>query len=142
MILLDTNILSAAVNSFANEPVRTWIDRQPSGTLFLCAPVLAEVRFGCDLLPEGARKSRIADGYTRLEEQLFAGRVLAFGRAAALEFARIRALRQRAGRPFPPMDALIAAIALANSMTLATRNTRDFEGIGLPLINPFETAIP
>ncbi len=38
------------------------------------------------------------------------------------------------------MDALIAAVALANTMTLATRNTADFEGIGLALVNPFETA--
>jgi predicted nucleic acid-binding protein len=43
-----------------------------------------------------------------------------------------------AGKPIDTMDALIAAIALAHSMTLATRNTGDFAGLGLPLVNPFE----
>ena len=37
----------------------------------------------------------------------------------------------------PIMDAMIAAIALAHAMTLATRNVRDFEGLGVPLVDPF-----
>ncbi len=36
-------------------------------------------------------------------------------------------------------DAMIAAICLANGATLATRNTKDFEGLDLKLINPFES---
>jgi len=35
------------------------------------------------------------------------------------------------------MDAMIAAIAVSNKATLATRNTRDFDGCGLRLVNPF-----
>jgi predicted nucleic acid-binding protein len=41
------------------------------------------------------------------------------------------------GRPIDEMDALIAAIALANGATLATRNPRDFENCGVTLINPW-----
>ena len=46
MILLDTNIISTAINPVDHQPVRSWIDRQTEGSLFLCAPVLAELRFG------------------------------------------------------------------------------------------------
>ncbi len=35
-------------------------------------------------------------------------------------------------------DAMIAAICLTHGATLATRNTKDFEGLDLKLINPFE----
>ena len=40
-----------------------------------------------------------------------------------------------------PIDAMIAAIALANRMVLATRDTNDFTDLGLDLINPFEALI-
>jgi predicted nucleic acid-binding protein len=50
----------------------------------------------------------------------------------------LRAARRKAGKPINAMDALIAAIAVANAMTLATRNISDFQGLGLPLVNPFD----
>ena len=34
---------------------------------------------------------------------------------------------------------LIAATALEHGLALATRNTKDFEGLAVPLVNPFET---
>lgn len=35
------------------------------------------------------------------------------------------------------MDAMIAATAIANGLTVATRNTRDFERFNVTLMNPF-----
>jgi predicted nucleic acid-binding protein len=43
----------------------------------------------------------------------------------------------RAGRPLPAVDSLLAATALAYGLTRVTRNTRDFEGIGATLVNPW-----
>ena len=43
----------------------------------------------------------------------------------------------RTGRPLPTVDSLIAATALAYDLTIVTRNTRDFEGIGATLVNPW-----
>ena len=40
-------------------------------------------------------------------------------------------------RPLPVIDALLAATALELGLTMATRNTKDFEGIGLTIVNPF-----
>ena len=42
------------------------------------------------------------------------------------------------GRPISLSDAMIAAICLAHDATLATRNVRDFDGLDLKLVNPFE----
>jgi len=141
MILLDTNIISAALVSEREQAVREWMNAQRVDALFICAPVLAEVRYGVRLLQDGKRKDRIATIYDRLEDTLFAGRILPFDTYAAHEYAWVRAARQHAGTPIMPMDALIAAIARANSMTLATRNTRDFEGLGITLVNPFEAKV-
>jgi len=44
----------------------------------------------------------------------------------------------RAGRPLPALDSLIAALALHHGCTLATRNTDDFMGTGVPVYNPWQ----
>ena len=71
-------------------------------------------------------------------EQDFAGRCLAFDTAAAKHLALIVATRIRQGQPISTEDAQIAATALAAGLTVATRNTKDFENIdGLTLANPW-----
>lgn len=68
---------------------------------------------------------------------LLSGRILAFDSSAATEFARIVADRRRAGRPIEDFDAQIAAITLSRGMMLATRNSPDFVGTGLALVDPW-----
>jgi predicted nucleic acid-binding protein len=48
------------------------------------------------------------------------------------------AIRQKAGRAMDVRDTLIAGIALARRATLATRNARHFQGLKLPLLNPWK----
>jgi toxin FitB len=137
MILLDTNIVSEA---FAKQPdsiVRSWYDTQLPADLFLCTPVLAELRHGVELLPVGARRARLEQLVSHIEEEVFLDRILVFDRAAAHEFGRIVARRKRAGRPLMTMDALIAGIAVSHRAMLATRDVSDFEDLGLDVINPF-----
>jgi predicted nucleic acid-binding protein len=43
--------------------------------------------------------------------------------------------------PRSPIDALIAATARARGLTLVTRNIRDFEGIGVALVDPWDFAV-
>jgi predicted nucleic acid-binding protein len=70
--------------------------------------------------------------------QDFDGRCLVFGGQAVGHYAMVRAQRQLAGRPIDTADAQIAAIALAAGLKLATRNTKDFEGIEkLTVVNPW-----
>jgi predicted nucleic acid-binding protein len=49
-----------------------------------------------------------------------------------------RALLESAGRIITQADSLIAACAWENGLILATRNVKDFQGFGIPLLNPFE----
>jgi toxin FitB len=55
---------------------------------------------------------------------------------------RLLVKREKLGRRMELMDALIAAIAIANRMALATRDTDDFAGLGFDVINPFDYASP
>ncbi len=140
MILLDTNVISEPARAGADPNVRQWFDDQEPRDLFLCSPVLAELHYGVERLPQGARRKRLAEWVRRIEEEEFADRILSFDRNAAREFARVAVVRTRLGGSNGVMDALIAAIALAHGAMLATRNLDDFAGLGLKIINPFELA--
>jgi predicted nucleic acid-binding protein len=48
-------------------------------------------------------------------------------------------LQAQAARPLPAIDALLAATALQHNLTLVTRNVRDFAGLDLRLVNPWES---
>jgi hypothetical protein len=69
---------------------------------------------------------------------LFADRIFDLDLAAARAYGRVLRIRKSMGRPVDEMDALIAAAALANGATLATRNIADFEHCGIPLVNPWD----
>jgi hypothetical protein len=62
--------------------------------------------------------------------------VLAFDEGAAAQYADVVCERERAGRPIGVADAQIAAICRALDAALATRNTGDFLGTGIKLVNP------
>lgn len=141
MIVLDTNVVSEIYRPRPSGPVIAWLDAQPRTSLYLCTPVLAELRFGVELLEQSMRKDRLRATIDRLENEIYRDRILVFDAASAVEYGRLAASRQRAGRPIEQMDALIAAIALINGATLATRNDKDFADLGLDVFNPFEIAV-
>jgi len=104
----------------------------------IAAISVAEILHGLGSLSEGRKKHRLLAAATTTFEEYFAGRILAFDQLAAVEYADIVLQRERIGRPISMPDAQIAAICRSSSAGLATRNTRDFKDLGLPLINPWE----
>jgi predicted nucleic acid-binding protein len=64
-------------------------------------------------------------------------RILPFDEPAARAFTEIAVARRSTGRPISEFDAQIASITRVNDATLATRNTGDFEGCGIRLVNPW-----
>jgi predicted nucleic acid-binding protein len=137
LILLDTNIISESWRQSPGHVVVAWLDNQATDSLYLCTPVMAELRFGAERLSAGFRRDRLLTRIELLENEGFQGRILDFDLAAAAAFGRIGAQRERIGRRMEPVDAMIAAIAISRGMQLATRDTGDFADIGLELINPF-----
>lgn len=141
MILLDTNIISEPWRPRPDPAVRAWLNAQPAQILYLCTPVLAELRYEIERLSESRRKDHLAGIFDRLETEGYRGRILTFDSSAAFEFGRLMANRERQGRRMETMDALIAAIAIAQGATLATCNIDDFTDLGLDLVNPFDAPI-
>jgi toxin FitB len=137
MIVLDTNALSEMLKPSPSEIVLGWFAAQEPREVFITIITQAEVLYGIESLPEGKRKRHLSASVERVFVERFQGRILAFQEEAARFYAKIVTQRDAAGRPISQPDAMIAAIARSQNAAVATRNTRDFEGCGLRVINPW-----
>lgn len=137
MILLDTNVVSALMRRDADPLVVAWLDDLPPESVWTTSITVFEVRFGLEILASGRRRRVLEQAFASALAEDFEGRVLAFDDAAAQAAARLAAERRRAGRSIEIRDVQIAGIAAARRATLATRNLRHFEGLGLTLIDPW-----
>jgi hypothetical protein len=142
VILLDTNVVSELWRLRPSAAVLGWLNNQLTDSLYLCTPVIAELRFGAERLPDSRRKDELTERIDLLESEGFHGRILDFDLAAAACFGRIGAHRERLGRRMEPFDVIIAAIAMSRGLTLATRDVGDFADIDLNIIDPFGASVP
>jgi predicted nucleic acid-binding protein len=137
MILLDTNVLSELMRAKPEPTVMAFVNGIPTTALFTSAVTQAEILYGIALLPAGKRRDSLLDAARVTLNDHFRGRVLPFDGSAAETFASIAAGRLGSGRPISQADAMIAAIAKSRDATLVTRNSADFLGCGIPVVNPW-----
>jgi toxin FitB len=137
VILLDTNVISALMQRDPERVVVAWLDRQAPESVWTSAVTVFEIRFGLALLEPGRRRRQLDERFTQLLAEDLEGRVLPFDQASAESAGAMAAGRRRAGRTIEHRDVQIAGIAAARNAALATRNTRHFVGLGVPIINPW-----
>jgi predicted nucleic acid-binding protein len=138
MIILDTNIISELMKHTPSPKVVKWIDQQDSIELYITTITVAEISYGINALPRGNRRQLLEHAFNKLIDIAFKHRILFFDENSAHQYGKLMGHRKRLGKPLSILDGQIAAIACAQSKTLATRNTRDFIECGLELANPFE----
>lgn len=136
MIILDTNVLSALMQTTPDAKLIAWLDRQPADALWVTSVTVFEARFGLGSLTTGRRRS-LELAFEKLLEKDLEHRVLDFDRTAAESAAALAAQRRRAGRPIDIRDTLIAGITVARRATLATRNLRHFRDLNVPVVDPW-----
>ena len=137
MIIIDTNVVSELLRPVPEPQVEQWLSEQDGRTVYLTAISEAELRHGLAIMPPGKRRASLTDAVDRILREDLAGRILPFDSDAAQSYAVIAAARRSAGRPIAQPDCQIAAIAHSRSAIVATRNTPDFEGCDIDLINPW-----
>jgi len=136
--VLDTNVVSEVMRPFPSEAALRWISaRRATDPCFITTITVAEVLYGVEVLPSGNRREKLETECEAMFRQDFAGRILPFDEAAARAFSKIASRRRRSGRPISEFDAQIAAITYIHNAALATRNTADFEGCGIRVVNPW-----
>ncbi len=138
MILLDTNVLSELIRHEPDKRVTQWLDSLVPAEVATTAITAAELLYGVARLPAGRRKEQLSEAIRGLIEEDLDGRVEPFDRIAANHYATLVNDRESGGRPIGAADAQIAAICRKFGATLATRNTRDFEGTGVDLLDPWQ----
>jgi toxin FitB len=131
--LLDTNVISE-IRRGRDPNVRAWISVVDDVDLHLSVMTLGEIRKGTEQLrsrdPDQAEV--FADWLGELHKR-FADRIVAIDSRVAEEWGRLNATAPR-----NTVDSLIAASARIHDLTVVTRNTADFQGCEVPLLNPWE----
>jgi predicted nucleic acid-binding protein len=134
--LLDTNAVSEWVKPRPNAGLIRWIESADEDRVFLSVISLAELRYGVERMPVGARRSRLEE-WLRDELPLrFEGRILAVDNQVAEAWGRTVSRCEALGRPMGIMDAFLSAIAEVHRLTLITRNVSDFP-ILKTVVNPW-----
>ncbi len=136
MFLLDTNVISELRQGkpLQNAQVVTWAQQQVFEQFFLSAVTILELEKGVQALkhkqpPQGQALRRWLDGVTGV----FNGRIIPFSASMAKRCASLHFPHSLSER-----DAMIAATALEHRFTVVTRNIKDFQNMGLKLLNPWE----
>lgn len=113
--------------------VVAWLRAAPRQSLHISVLTLGEIAKGAALV--GARdpiaKTALGAWLERVRVR-FAGRTIQVDTAIAEEWGRLSAIR-----PLQAIDGLLAATAVVHGLRIVTRNVRDFDGLGVPLIDPW-----
>ena len=95
---------------------------------------LGELRKGIDGVKDTAWRLALSDWLQTDMSMFFMGRVLSIDEHVADRWGQLVAV---AGRPLPAIDSLLAATDLVHGLSMVTRNAKDFEGLGLEVIDPW-----
>lgn len=131
--LVDANVLSETIKPLPDAKVIAWL-RAHETEIAVDAIVLGEIHFGILLLPKSRRRQRLETWFRNVFEGI---PCLPWEAETGLCWAKLLARLRATGQSMPVKDSLIAATALQNNLTLATRNTRDFTKSGAKIVNPF-----
>lgn len=136
--LLDTNVISELVAREPNPKVIHWIDRIDPESVYLSVITIGELRKGIERLPLSPRRDRLTTWLANDLLHRFADRIVGITVEVMLVWGELTGQLERDGKPLAAIDSLIAASALEGRYVLVTRNERDFENTGVPIINPWK----
>lgn len=133
MYLLDTNVVSELRRARPHGAVLAWVQGTGSAQLNLSAVTVGEIQAGIELTREqDAAKAGEIEAW--LEKVVGTLRVIDLDARAFRVWARLMHRKDADLRD----DAMIAATAVVHGLTVATRNVRDFQRLGVATLNPFE----
>ena len=138
--LLDTNIPSELIRSRPEPRVGEWVYSQDEESLYLSAVSIGELRRGFVILPKGKRRTKWELWFEKDLMLRFRGRVLPVTYSIADRRGKLHGQRQLRGTALNMADGMIAATALEHNLTVVTRNVKDFAGLGVAILNPWDAA--
>lgn len=132
--LLDTNILSETIKPHCNEGVRAFLS--DLSETYISVLSIHEMAFGVERLAHGKRRTDLTQAIENLLG-IFSDSILPITQPEARAAGVLRAASQAKGHIVDTADGLIAGTALVHGLTIATRNEKDFTGLGVLIHNPW-----
>ena len=132
MYLLDTNVVSELRKPRPHGAVVAWLQSVADTDLYLSAVTLGEIQSGIEL-------TRDQDAAKAAEIEAWADMVTSAYNVLPMDAHTFRVWVRLLHRKSDTLieDAMIAATATVHSLTVVTRNVRDFSEFGVKLLNPF-----
>jgi toxin FitB len=137
--LLDTNVLSEIRRRRPRRRVVAFVAEQPLDLLYVSTVTLAEIRYGIELVTDANRRVELNAWLTHKVRPLFAQRVLDVSEDVLFKCRLLVEEGRKSGHAFSQPDLFIAATALHHGMTVVSRDTREYERAGVPVLNPWES---
>ena len=134
--LLDTCYISEFIKSKPNKYALDWIDEHLEDELYISVLTVGELQKGIDKQKDQKRRKNLARWFENVKNQ-FKDKILSVDENISLRWGAMTAKLEKQGRTVPVVDLLIASTALEHSMTVVTRNDKDFADTGVIVVNPF-----
>ena len=131
--LVDANVLSEPTKQSGDPKVVAWLDANESN-LTVDSIIIGELQIGILALPRGRKRDRLERWYETVVETI---ECIPWDATISRRWAALVVELKRKGEAVPLLDGMIAATALQHDLTMATRNTRDFQKTGVKTFNPF-----
>jgi len=139
--LLDTNILSEVRRPKPNTGILQWLDQVDEDRVFISVITLAEIQRGISLLAAGRKQDELTKWLSHDLQYRFEGRILTIDAKTALSWGDLMAASKLRGFALASMDGFLAATAKTYDLTLVTHNLKDFSGLNIQLLDPWEHGI-
>ena len=137
--LLDTNVLSEIRRPRPHRKVVAFVAEQPLDLLYISTVTLTEIRFGIEVLRDANRRNELNAWLTHKVRPLFAQRVLEVTEDVLFKWRLLVEQGRKSGHTFSQPDLFIAATALDCGLTVVSRDTREYERAGVPVVNPWQS---
>jgi len=134
--LLDTCALSELRKEIPVN-VKNWFNDKNQQLFYISVINIAEIRYGIERLPDSKKKNDLENWFYSEVRARFADNILTIDEPVAETWASLNATSQKKGITVGTQDLYIAACAKANGFILVTINTKDFQHLDIPLINPW-----
>lgn len=134
--VVDTNVISESIKKSPNPAAIEWLSAHAS-ELYLTSITIEELRFGEYMMPKGKKRRALKRWIDSLQGQ-YARCIYSFDAACATTCAKFHEKAIASGHAPAIEDLMIASIAHEHDAPVVTRNIKDFEYLGVKVINPFE----
>jgi predicted nucleic acid-binding protein len=136
--LLDTNVLSELRRPRPEKKVVAFVEGQALDLLHVSAVTFAEIRFGIELVGDATRRAELDDWLRHKVRPMFGRRVLDVSEDVIFKWRILVEAGRKSGYTYSQPDLFIAATALHHGLTVVTRDTREYQRAGVPVLDPWK----